>query len=245
MRSLTALLCGLLCAAPSPQDELWNGQDFSGFYTWLKSKGKDKDPDQVFSIHDGVIHVSGKEYGYLATEREYENYRLKLEFKWGTLTWPPREKAARDSGILFHMQGDDKIWPQSIEYQIIEGGTGDLLVVGGASIDYDPAMEKRLAEPKAKMLSPDGFRVVRSRIDWEKRSPQWKDVLGFRGADDLEKPLGEWNEVQLECRGDTFTYWLNGTKVFEGRGALPRKGRILFQSEGAELFFRKISLRQL
>lgn len=245
MRLIAGLALVLLCAAAPGDEDLWNGKDFTGFYTWLRTKGKNNDPDQVFRVENGAIRVSGKEFGYLATEQEYENYFLKAEFKWGEATWPPREKAARDSGILFHMQGEDKIWPQSIEFQIIEGGTGDLLVVGGGSIAYDPAFEKRLAEPKKKMLSMDGTRVVRSRIDWEKRSPQWKDVLGFRDENDLERPRGEWNLLELECRGDRLTYWVNGTKVIEARGAEPRKGRILFQAEGAELWFRKITLRPL
>lgn len=237
-----ALALLLIPGLPADEDDLWNGRDFSGFYTYLKSSGKNNDPDQVFRVQDGLIRVSGKDYGYLATEREYEDYFLTVEFKWGQATWPPREKNARDSGILFHMQGEDKIWPQSIEFQMIEGGTGDLLVVGGASIDYDPDHECRYAEPY-KMRSADGTRVVRGRIDWEKRDPRWKDVLGFRGPADLERPLGEWNKLELECRNGGFTYWVNGTKVIEGRGARPRKGRILFQSEGAELYFRKITLK--
>ncbi|MBV8882196.1 MAG: DUF1080 domain-containing protein [Planctomycetaceae bacterium] len=245
MRLLIALVFALSCAPPSAQEELFNGKDLTGFYTYLQRSGKNNDPDHVFTVHDGMIHVSGKEFGYIATEKEYENFHLKAEFKWGEATWPPREKAARDSGILFHMQGEDKVWPRSIEFQIIEGGTGDLLVVGGASIAFDPSLEKRLAEPKSKMLSPDGTRIIRSRVDWEKRSKQWKDVLGMRGEDDLERPRGEWNTLQLECRGDHLIYWVNGTKVLEARGAEPRKGRILFQSEGAELFFRKLELKTL
>lgn len=243
MRTCAVLLLGLLSSAAAPADEpFWNGKDLSGFYTYLQKSGRNNDPDHVFQVHDGLLHISGREYGYVATEREYADYHLTAEFKWGTATWPPREKNARDSGILFHMQGPDKVWPQSIEFQIIEGGTGDLLVVGGASIEFDPALECRHSEPY-KMRSPDGSRVVRGRIDWEKRSPQWKDVLGFRGDADLEHPLGEWNTLELECRGDRFTYWVNGTKVIEGRGAQPAKGRILFQSEGAELYFRKLTLR--
>jgi hypothetical protein len=240
---LTGMTLAVLCAAPA-QEEFWNGKDLTGFYTYLQKSGRNNDPDRVFQIHDGMIHISGREYGYLATEREYENYHLTAEFKWGEATWPPREKNARDSGILFHMQGVDRVWPQSIEFQIIEGGTGDLLVIGGASIDFDPALECRFSEPY-KMRSDDGTRVVRGRIDWEKRSPQWKDVLGFRGEADLERPAGEWNTLELECRGDRFTYWVNGTKVIEGRGARPAKGRILFQSEGAEIYFRKLALRAL
>jgi len=245
MRTAWVLALGVLCAAgPPDDDQLWNGRDFSGFYTFLQRSGKNNDPDQVFTVKDGMIRVSGREYGYLATEREVENFFLTVEFKWGEVTWPPREKKARDSGILFHMQGPDKVWPESIEFQIIEGGTGDLLVVGGASIEFDPELECRFSEPY-KMRSADGTRVVRGRIDWAKRDPHWQDVLGFRGPDDLERPHGEWNTLELECRGDRFTSWANGTKVIEGRGARPRKGHLLFQSEGAEIYFRKITLRAL
>ena len=237
------LAFGTSCAAAPPETDLWNGRDFTGFYTFLQKSGRNTDPDQVFRIHDGMIHVSGKEFGYLCTEREYENYALRLEFKWGESTWAPREKSARDSGLLFHMQGPDKVWPRSIEFQIIEGGTGDLLLVDHASMDFDPALECRFSEPK--MTSEDGTRIVRGRIDWEKRSPVWKDVLGFRAVPDLERPHGQWNTLDLHCRGDRFAYWVNGTKVVEGRGAQPCKGRILLQSEGAELYFRKITLRDL
>lgn len=240
---LALFAIGPSCATGPAAADLWNGRDFTGFYTFLAKSGRNNDPGQVFSIRDGLIHVSGREYGYLATEREYENYELQVEFRWGEAVWPPREKNARDSGLLFHMQGPDKVWPQCIEFQMIEGGTGDLLLVGGASMDFDPALESRFAMPKMK--SEDGTRIVRGRIDWEKRSPEWKDVLGFRAEPDLERPRGEWNELRLLCQGDRFTYWVNGTKVVEGRGARPSKGRILLQSEGAELHFRKISLRPL
>jgi hypothetical protein len=240
---MATMAFGLLCAAGPADEELFNGRNLSGFYTFLKNSGKNNDPDQVFRVHDGMIHVSGQEYGYIATEREYENYKLTVEFKWGDATWLPRKEKARDSGILFHMQGADKVWPQSVEFQIIEGGTGDLLLIDGASIDFDTILECRFSQPN--MLSKDGTRIVRGRVDWEKRSPKWKDVLDFRGEWDLERPRGEWNTLELECRGDRFTYWVNGTKIVEGRGVLPSKGRLLFQSEGAELFFRKIVLKAL
>lgn len=249
MRSLQSILAaslilGLGGAAGGADDEdLWNGKDLRGFYTFLKDAGKNNDPDGVFRVHDGMLHVSGKEYGYVATEREYENFHLSLEFKWGEATWAPRETKARDSGLLFHMQGPDKVWPRSIEFQIIEGGTGDLLVIDGASIATDPLLECRFAQKD--MLSKDGTRIVRGRVDWEKRSPQWKDVINFRGEWDLERPRGEWNRLELECRGDRITYWVNGTKVLEARGAEPARGRLLLQSEGAEIYFRNLRLKSL
>jgi hypothetical protein len=38
---------------------------------------------------------------------------------------------ARDSSLLFHVTGEDKVWPHSIEFQMIDGGTGDIILVGG------------------------------------------------------------------------------------------------------------------
>ncbi|HYE97605.1 MAG TPA: PVC-type heme-binding CxxCH protein, partial [Planctomycetota bacterium] len=232
-------------SSQSPDPPLFNGRDLAGWYTWLEKKGKNADPDKVFTVADGVLRASGKEFGYIATEKEHENYHLSLEFRWGTETWDPRKTKARDSGILFHVSGEDKIWPSSIEFQIIEGGTGDVLVVPAASIDHDPALAHRYAGKPEKMLSPDGARVVRGRIDWEKRAKDWKDVLGVRGPADLEKPVGEWNTLQLRCENGGFIYWVNGTEVVRGYGARPSKGRILLQSEGAEIFFRNIQLRTL
>ena len=45
--------------------------------------------------------------------------------------------------------------------------------------------------------------------------------------------------------GDHVTYWVNGTLVNEGTHASLTRGKILFQSEGAEVFFRRIELRLL
>src|SRR4051794_13212465 len=122
--------------------KLFNGTDLTNFYTYLgapgkgqKPYGKNHDPEKVFTVKDGMIRVSGKVFGGLVTAKEYEDYRLVVEFKWGEKTWPPREKAARDSGILLHCVGEDGaaggVWMESIECQMIEGGTGDFILVKG------------------------------------------------------------------------------------------------------------------
>ncbi len=243
---LAGLAFPLLVLAGVPQDEaiqLFNGRDLSNLYAFLKEKGRGNDPGRVFSVADGLIRVSGAEYGYIATEKEFENYHLTVEFKWGAETHPPRKEKARDSGLLFHFTGDDKIWPKSLEFQIIEGGTGDIILVGGASMDYDEALKPLFAAKN--MVSEDGKRIIRGRINWPGRSPEWKDVAGFRGREDLEKPVGEWNILELLAEGGSFIYRVNGKQVVKGTGAQPAKGKILLQSEGAELFFRRIELRPL
>jgi len=45
--------------------------------------------------------------------------------------------------------------------------------------------------------------------------------------------------------GDHIKYWVNGTFVIEGTNASLTREKILFQSEGAELFYRNIELRPL
>lgn len=243
MKKIVPVLAVLLLTACSSRELRFNGQDLSGFYTFLKERGMDSDPEGVFTVKDGVIHVSGKEYGYFATVREYENYHVSVEYKWGPETHPPRKANARDSGLLFHMAGPDKVWPKSIEYQIIEGGTGDIILVDGAAMDLDESLRPRFASNVK--TSPDGKKVVRGRVNWEHRAADWKDVLGFRGPKDLEKPVGEWNRMELIADGATFTYILNGHVVVKGKGAEPRKGKLLLQSEGAEIHFRNFVLKPL
>jgi hypothetical protein len=237
--------------------KLFNGKDLTNFYTWLKPHGKNMDPNKVFTVQDGVIRVSGQEFGGITTEKEYEDYHLVTEFKWGEKTWAPREDRSRDSGILLHCTGADGAagaaagqrgpWMRSIECQMIEGGTGDIILVNvkdQSPVSLTVPASKR---GKANVYDPKGppQRFTGGRIDWWGRSPEWKDVKGFRGKDDVEKPVGEWNTLECIADGAKLTYILNGVVVNGGSEAEPRRGKLLFQSEGAELFFRRIDLLPL
>src|SRR5258708_3802601 len=98
---LTWLGLSPLAQAKSKTIKLFNGKNFDGWYTFLRSKGRNSDPEGIFKVEDKMIHVLGKEFGYLSTNNEYDNFHLSLEFKWGQLKFPPREKAKRDSGVLY------------------------------------------------------------------------------------------------------------------------------------------------
>jgi hypothetical protein len=231
------LLCasaGFLTGCVSTSDtgkvvRLLHRKDLSNFYSYLKNFGKDNDPDHVFTLKKGVLHISGQHYGYLATrETNYANYKLIAEFKWGEKTWPPRELNARDSGVLVHFVGKDQIWPKSIEGQIIEGGTGDILVVEGATL----TIEGETKGPKT------------ARFDRPGRNP-WQDVKGFRGPHEIEAPTGEWNQMEITCEGKDVSIKVNGHPTLSGTRADPHAGKILVQSEGAEIFFRRLDLYPL
>src|SRR5690625_7849083 len=59
---------------------------------------------------------------------------------------------------------------------------------------------------------PDGEvrEVEGGRINWYGRDPEWIDEIGFRGVQDVENPVGEWNRSEAIADGDTFIYYLNG-----------------------------------
>jgi len=244
--------------------QIFNGKDLSGFYTWLPSFGRE-DPDRVFSVVDRIdgapaIRVSGKHLGGLVTREEYANYHLVVEFRWGLATWGERGNRARDSGVLVHCQSPDGSsdkdskgpWMASVEAQIIEGGTGDIILVRGFDEAGKPVGVRITAaagkdrdgenvyDPKAEPREFDG-----GRVNWSGRDPDWKDELGFRGKNDVESLAGEWTRLEVICDGDSVTNIVNGKVVNAGKRSSLTRGRILLQSELAEIYFRKIELRPL
>ncbi|MBM3288954.1 MAG: DUF1080 domain-containing protein, partial [Candidatus Hydrogenedentes bacterium] len=229
--------------------QLFNGKDLSNFYTFIKDRGKNIDPKQVFTVKDGVIRISGEEWGCITSNDEFGDYELTVEFKWGEKTWGDREKAARDSGVLVHSMGEDGgysgIWMHGIEIQMIEGGTGDLLVVGDESKAFEltcPTAEVTEGTPHVYRQGGKPHTINKGRIDWWGRDPGWTDTINFRGKQDVEKPHGEWNTIHVVARGSTLRVELNGVLVNEALDVKPAKGRLQVQSEGAEVFVRKIEL---
>lgn len=193
--------------------KLFNGRNLDGWYSFLRYKGKNSDPEGIFKVEDKLIHVLGKEFGYLCTTSEYDNFHLTVEFKWGEKKYPPRDKAKRDSGILyrFPLDQEDKVWPRSLECQIQEGDCGDFWPIAGATIYGDGATQNRYLKKKR----------------------------------DAEKPTGEWNRVEIIADGGNCSHLVNGVLVNEASQASVSKGKILLQSEGAEIFYRKVELRTI
>ncbi|GLU52831.1 hypothetical protein Dfri01_22920 [Dyadobacter frigoris] len=231
---------------------LFNGKNFKGWYSFVEKRGRNQDVKKVFTVEKGLIHISGEEYGSIVTNKEYENYKLKVEFKWGEKTYEPRADRARDNGVLLHSTGADGgyhgIWMYSIECQIIEGGTGDFLVVGDGSNKYElTANVAPKKEGAGNVFQPTGQPITLNagRIDWFGRDPHWKDAKGFTGAHDVEKPVGGWNTMECVADGDRISIYVNGTLVNQASRVKPSKGRIQIQSEGAEMYVRKVELTPL
>ncbi|WP_321476758.1 DUF1080 domain-containing protein [uncultured Paludibaculum sp.] len=232
---------------PEKKIKLFNGKDLTNFYVFLKDSHRE-DPKKVFTVANGMIHISGAEWGAVTTEKEYRDYHLIVEWKWGKENLAPRVGKARDSGILLHGTGVDGAagsgWLESIEYQMIEGGTGDMLMVKGAA---KPKMtvEAITKEDKQLYWQQGAPRVTRDsgRVNWYGRDIKWTDTFGYRGPVDVEKPVGQWNRSEVIAQGGHLVYYLNGVKVNEGFDGDHTQGKIQVQSEAAEVYVRRIELQ--
>lgn len=249
---LVVLGFNFTASAQKQHRDLFNGKNLDGWYTFLRGKGVNNDPNKVFTVKNGNIVISGEEFGCITTYEEFENYKLTVEFKWGDRTFAPREDRARDSGILVHSVGEDGgsegIWMYSIECQMIEGGTGDVIVVGDGSENYAATSAVKKGNKEGSYIyDPKGEERTfhQGRIDWHSRDLKWEDVKGFRGADDVENPVGKWNRIECYVNKGEMLIYLNGKLVNRVYDLKPQRGKIQIQSEGAELFVRKVHLAGL
>ena len=248
---------------PSRTMRLFDGRSLDEFQTWLVDHHED-DPEGVFSIAqvDGsaAIRITGTVWGGVITKRAFRNYRLVAEFRWGGPTHGERAARARDSGILLHAQGRpgntasdfNGPWLQSIEFQIIEGGVGDLILVSGFDEDgtrVRPSVSAPTRKDRDGEDVYDPFGIVRTfgsgRVNWSGKSEDWTDRVGFRGATDVETHGTGWTRIEAVADGTSLTYYVNGTLVNAAADASFDEGRIMIQSEGAEIFVRRFELQPI
>jgi hypothetical protein len=246
-------------AEAEPSIRLFNGHDLSGWYVYTENTQYEN--PGVFQVVDGKIYVPGGKddvayYGGLITRDAYENYRLKFDFKWGQKTYGRRKDKARDAGVLLHCVGPNGPgpWMNSYEFQIIEGGVGDMLVVNNTKRDDAghalqitcvAPVEMRDDQPYFK---PDGLPkefVDRGRLNWWGRAADWKDEVGVRGKDDPDSAVGEWTRCEIVAAGDELTYYVNDKLVNHIQKLSHTKGKLLFQTEGAEIWYRDLELTPL
>ena len=270
LRFTATLLLAIIASAcqkkPAQQNwvTLFNGKDLTGWDTYLgpaydsvqnrfdslSALGLNNDPNGVFTVVplDGpsVIRISGEGFGGISTQAEYENYHLRLEFKWGQQKFHPRKQSKRDSGILYHGVGPQGAgygnWLRSQEFQVQEGDCGDYWSIDNSMVDI-PA-----AEPEPGRYVYDSTASLRQfsfASESEKRCIKNPDA---------ENASGQWNVVDIYCFGNKSIHVINGTVVMklynsrhivEGKETPLEKGKIQIQTEGAEVYYRNIQLEPI
>ncbi len=267
---LLAMMLLVSCGTKEAKFEsLFNGKDFTGWEAYVgvpdpsvdvpgmeknaegvytQPLGVNNDPLKVFSVvetdGDPALRASGQIYGSFATVKEYGNYHLRLQVKWGEKKWAPREDKPRNAGVLYHGFGEFGkglgVWKMSHECQVMETMFGDSYRMGDTYCDITASRanenERYTFDPKAPAVSfgpdlPAGPICSKNPMN--------------------EKPIGQWNTVEVLCFEGTSVHVINGKvnmvntnsriKV-DGKDVPLTKGVIQLQSEGAEVYYRNIEI---
>ena len=127
--------------------------------------------------------------------------------------WP---EAPANSGVFVYAGGPDRVWPVCIECQLKAGSAGDFVLMNGAALTVDGTARRNPAQ---------------QFVSIKKKNPS------------SEKPAGQWNSYDIECRDGAVRCLVNGVLQNEGTRADPSSGWICLQSEGGPVEFRNVYLR--
>ena len=248
--ALAILFCSATASAQDDFKPLFDGKTLDG---WTAAKdGGDftvNEAEQAIHVYAEEEAQSKQQNNCLVSDAQYSHYILKLEYKWGEKRFAPRGDWDRDAGLLYHVHGDlKKVWPFSLEMQIGESPgdkpfgkrkagrfhTGDLFVLG-RHLRTDTAVEGKKTYKKGAKMKTGG---------------SVETPLG------VEKPKGEWNEMEIHVHGsEKAVYMFNGEVVLETTNFTQKddegeltpldKGHIGLQAEWAEIMYRNIMIKEL
>ncbi|WP_298475376.1 DUF1080 domain-containing protein [uncultured Maribacter sp.] len=198
---------------------LFNGKNLDGWHIDVPVKDSLPDTLNPFIVKKGELISLGTPRGHLITNKSYSNYRLEVVYKF---TGEPG-----NGGILLHASKPRvlyKMFPKSIEVQMEHGNAGDFWCIH-QDIEVNNMEEYRGPEEKWGIREGDNRRIVAIKKN-------------------LEKPLGKWNSMTIECINNQIKVWVNGHLANYGYNATTNMGAIAIaiQAEGAAVAFRKIVL---
>lgn len=251
---LIALSCLALSMSSCQQSwqNLFNGENLDGWEVYVGPKedggtplGLNNDPMGLFTVveEDGenVLRISGEINASIATLQEYENYHLTVDLKWGDEVFN-----TRNSGLLYHSYGDFGeglgVWMSAHELQLWTGNIGDSYRMGKSYCEIP--MQKN--SNGKYVYTPEAQKIA--------SIPDTDTKIVAKNAD-YEKPIGQWNTIELYCYGTTSVHVVNGnvnminynSGKYLGNGKYEplSKGKIQFQSEGGELFLKNLKIKPI
>ncbi|MBM3876325.1 MAG: DUF1080 domain-containing protein [Verrucomicrobia bacterium] len=176
---------------------------------------------ETFTVKNGLIHCTGIPTGTMRTERMYENFIIELEWR--------HMKPGGNSGLF--LWGDPisaagTPFSRGIEVQILDTGYG----------------EGNAARNVSFTTHGDIF-----PIHGAKMTPLGRVSKGGRAfpTEDRTKPSPEWNHYRVVATNGTVSLSVNGKEVSTSRDCIPRKGYLCLESEGSEIHFRNVRIKEL
>jgi len=239
--------------AASEWQPLFNGKSLEGWSFFQDGVGNVDRLGAVSIAKDGILHFLPPSYrgaiappGHIATVAEWDDFHLRLDFRYGETRWPPRRLQRRNSGILYHMGPQtDRLFPDCVEFQLEEGDVGDAIMVNTLGLQ-GPSLGGTPLWPNWIPDFPSDYQTPVRAGSYDR---QW-----HRHAGDYER-LDDWNQVDLYAFGDQAAHLVNGrivNSIFrmvktdsDGNKVPLTKGRIALELEWAEVMFRNVIIRPL
>jgi hypothetical protein len=187
---------------------------------WTTADGKPVTTAGWVADKDGVLHRAGKG-GDLYSAREYSDFEFSWEWKIA---------AGGNSGVKYRVTAYPEKGNLGLEYQLLDDAK----------------------HPDAK-------------VGPQRQSASLYDFVAPDAAAKKLNPPGEWNTSKVVVRGSKIEHWLNGARVvemdtasdawkaahakskFKGVAgfAQNKKGRIMLQDHGDEVWFRNLTVKEL
>lgn len=147
-------------------------------------------------------------------------------------------------GYLITKKNDFENYVLTLEWRWLgKGGNNGVLVhvtKPGALGVWPKCFEVQLQSGEA-----GDFWVIGTTLAIENPAGRIEDRRHKNLTDGSEKPLGEWNTMEITCQGDEITVKVNGVLVNHATKLSQSKGAIALQSEGTPIEYQKIELRPI
>lgn len=206
------------CKPGEPEiQHLFNGVNLNGWHADVPKADNNANIEKSFIVRDSLLVSLGEPRGHLITDSVFQDYRLEVEYRFAA--------KPGNCGVLVHASTSRalyKMFPKSLEVQMQHEHAGDFWCI------------------VEDVIVPNMLERRGPKEEWGITEGKKRRILNL--TDGSEYPLGEWNQMVVECVADTIKVWVNNDLVNYGFGCTAQKGRIAVQAEGAEVEFRKIDL---
>lgn len=207
---LPLAIIGMTLLASCNNEEKINLFNSENLDNWTVVLPDTVEPSSVFRVQDGKLFVGGIPNGYIKTRDTYDNYDLHLEWRWVS--------EPKNSGVLLHATGQDRVWPDCIEAQLKSGNAGDFVLMGKGT----------------------GLTVKDTAYMVESEENRYMALKKFEPSS--ENPPGEWNNYDISVSENRIELHVNGLLQNAGTDPTKSSGHICIQSEGGPMEFRNIYL---
>ncbi|MDO4583770.1 MAG: DUF1080 domain-containing protein [Planctomycetia bacterium] len=195
--------------AQTGEKRLFENPTLENFDFFLADNGQKEETFQFTS--DGILKVSGTPFGWLETKESYRNFTLKVEVRY------PDAEVEANSGLFLRIgEKNGSFLPPCLEIQLKTGSVGDIFGFHGYTL-FGTSERSRMKE---KTAAGGKLHAVAKFQDGQKAGT---DV---------------WNQLEVTCFEDFVLVRVNGKIVNWAYKAPVLEGKIGFQSEGGEVWFR-------